>query len=268
MAPSLELIWEGQHQPSLDEVTTAQIGRVTLGVYGGHRGAGAHKNEDAAVIWDDPDGAWTFAAVLDAHGTSDSAQLVVQLLIDGQRQLTDALNLPVGEAFSRLERALVGLLHSEDFRTACRALQGETALLCCATKGPYLWWFSVGDCVAYLLHPELVSLGQFALNQRQFFEWVGRVNGFEGENATYTRGVRALRTGRHHVLLVTDGLLEFGDRPFESPGRLAAVVTKARGPREAVEHLLREVHAGEGRDSATVIAWSLDNAQASPLPSS
>lgn len=268
MALPLELIWEGKHQPSLDEVYTHQIGRVTLGIYGGNRTSGAHKNEDAALIWDDPNGEWTFAVILDAHGTSDSAQLVVQFLQKERQALTQTLTRPIGEAFAQLEQQLIKLFQSNAFRAACRALHGETAMLCCATKGPYLWWFSIGDCVAYLLHPDLMKLGQFALNQRQFFEWIGRVNGFEGENPTYARGLRALRSGQHQVLLVTDGLLEFAGRPFESPERLAAVVTKAQTAQEAIEQLLHEVHAGGGRDSATIIGWSVDNPELSPMPSS
>lgn len=268
MATPLRLTWEGQQHPFLDEVSIHQIGRVTLGVYGGNSGAGAHKNEDAAVIWDDLEGEWTFAAILDAHGTADSAHLVVQHLNQERDILAQALNGPVNEAFSALELHLIKMLSSESFRAACRELQGETALLCCATKGSYLWWFSVGDCVAYLLHPELMRLGQYALNQRQFFEWVGRVNGFEGENLTYTRGMRALRSGQQQMLLVTDGLLEFRDRPFEPPAQLAAQVMNAMSQQDAIEHLLSQVHAGGGRDSATIIGWSVENMQSSPLPSS
>ena len=230
--------WTGHADPALDSPITQLCGRVTLGIYGGNTAAGAKKNEDAALIWDGED--WIFAAILDAHGTSDSALLVLDLLETHQAQLTAALASPVADAFAQLESRLVAALSDPAFLEACRNLQGETALLCCATKGAYLWWFSVGDCVTYLLHPDLMRLGQYALNQRQFFEWVGKVSGFTRRPFTYSSGVRALRRGWHDVLLVTDGLLEFGTRPFEDPSVLVTAMGEAPRPLELLNGCMRK----------------------------
>lgn len=237
-------------------------------MYGGNTAAGARKNEDAALIWQDTEAGWTFAALLDAHGTSDSALLVVETLQGRRDELLSALNLPPAEAFAELERGLVMAFSQPEFLAACRQLSGETALLCCATKGAYLWWFSVSDGVAYLFHPELARLGQFALNQRQFFEWLGKVSGFYERPFTFSSGVRALRRGWHDVLLVTDGLLEFGTRPFEDPRQLAKALKVGQWAPPDLLKVLAQVHDGGGRDSATVVHWRVRNDEVVPMPSS
>lgn len=259
------LHWTGQAAPMLDKPSLLQVGRVALGVYGGNTAVGAKKNEDAALIWESDN--WTFAAILDAHGTSDSALLVLDLLENHRDDLQAALAQPVADAFVQLEKQLVTALSSPAFLAACRELNGETALLCCATKGAYLWWFSVGDGVAYLFHPDLTRLGQFALNQRQFFEWVGKVGGFDQRPFTYSSGVRALRRGWHDVVLVTDGLLEFGTRPFEDPRQLAQALGVGIEEPPRLLDVLRHVHAARGRDSATLIHWRVRNDGDAPLPS-
>lgn len=278
-------VWLGEDAPSLGEVTVRTCGRVTLGLYGGHPGAGAHKNEDAAVVWDcgastaradavrpgDPGTAeaegWTFGAVLDAHGSSQSARAVTELLLAEGAALRRALRQPPAQAFGRLERRLRRALGSAAFRATCRDVRGETALLCCATRGRFLWWFSVGDAVAYLLHPDLTALGQDAVNTRHFYTWVGQVNTFEGEVPACASGVLTLRPGHNDVVLLTDGVLEFGARPLEAPGALAALVMNAPSGPDAARAVLAQVHTGRGRDSATFLHWRVRNPHPAPLPS-
>ena len=173
-------------------------------------------------------------------------------------------------AFSSLHRHVLALFHSPVFREKCARVQGETACLICARKGPFLWWLSVGDCLVYLFHPELARLGQFALNQRSFFEWIGRANSFALPVPCYATGVRELRGGQNRIVMVTDGLLECGTRLFEdqrelyqlfAPRHLDAAVEV--GVREA----LARVHQEQGRDSATVIGWSCQIEEGGLLPS-
>ena len=117
----------------------------------------------------------------------------------------------------------------------------------------------------------MVRLGQFALNQRQFFEWIGRVNTFALPVPCYTTGVRELRGGRNIVILATDGLLECGARPFEEPRALyrAFFAPPDAAPDLAarVTALLGRVHQERGRDSATVIAWACENPHAAAMSS-
>lgn len=68
-------------------------------------------------------------------------------------------------------------------------------------KEQYLWWMYIGDNLVYLFHPELIELNQFALNQRQFYEWVGKVNTFDLDIPCYTTGTRLLREGQNYIYL-------------------------------------------------------------------
>ena len=237
-----------------------------IGRYGGNRAAGAHKNEDAALVWRDPEQDWTFAALLDAHAGSESAEAVLELIQSQESQLLDLLAQPIETAFSGIQETLLNALSSPAFKEACKGMAGETALLVCVQKGGFVWWLSVGDCVLYLLHPELTKLGQYALNQRQFFEWVGRVNTFSLPVPAYTTGVRELRGGLNHLLLVTDGLLEFGARPFEEARALADIIM-GNGAEKAIRTLLERVHEDKGRDSATLLHWRFHNASSVAYPS-
>lgn len=76
---------------------------------------------------------------------------------------------------------------------------------------------NVGDCVLYLFHPDYAKFDQYAVNQRSFFEWIGEVNSFSEPVPCYTTGIKRLRQGRNLILALTDGVLEFGNRPFQNP---------------------------------------------------
>jgi serine/threonine protein phosphatase PrpC len=264
MASHESYTWLGANAPYLDTPATGNCGAVTLGFYGGSTSAGARKNEDGALVWRSERDDWTFAMVLDAHASSESARLVMQLMQAEEANLTRLLALPMAEAFTKIQQRILACFQSEDFRLKCREVQGETACLICVQKEGFLWWFSIGDCVVYLLHPELARLGQYALNQRQFFEWVGQVNTFEQPVAAWSSGVRELRSGPNHILLLTDGVLEFGDRPFEEPARLYEAFASSGDPgseaqQEIVRSILERVHLARGRDSATIIHWTCRN---------
>ncbi len=259
--------WLGCEHLYLDQPGTTKLDDVVIGRYGGCTDAGACKNEDGALVWRNAHQGWVFAVLLDAHAGSDSAAAVLTLIEETREDLVRDLALPVEKTFSSLQDHLLGAFSAPSFLNKCRSLEGETACLICAQKGKYLWWLSVGDCVLYLLHPELAALGQYALNQRQFFEWIGRVNTFAGSAPSFTVGMR-LRGGPNHIVMLTDGVLEFGNRPFETPNVLAEVVSShAPSYEKAVQKLLDEVHKGGGRDSATVICWGCNNTESVAYPS-
>ncbi len=255
----LTLRWLGSDAPHLDQPFVARCGDVVIGCYGGNTSAGAHKNEDAALVWCATDGSWKFAVLLDAHLTTQSAQLVLELIEVEQETILAILSRPPGEAFSALHQLLADHFRSKAFKVRCRTIQGETACLICAQKEQFLWWWSVGDCLVYLLHPELAQRGQYALNQRGFYEWIGRANTFELPVPCYASGVRELRRGCNHILMTTDGLLECGSRPFENARYLYEVLAGNPGPASSVRTALQKVHQERGRDSATVIYWRYDN---------
>jgi serine/threonine protein phosphatase PrpC len=257
--------WSGSEAHFIDQPFVVACGPVAIGRYGGHSAAGAHKNEDAALVWCPPAGAWVFAALLDAHGSAESADLLLAHIAEQQPAVTQLLTAGADTSLWELTALFARALGDEAFRRACAAVRGETACLLCAQKGAYLWWLSVGDVSAYVFHPEFARLGQFAVNQRMFYEWVGQVNTFALPVPCYATGVRQLRPGRNHILLATDGLLECGARRLEDPrtlyDRFGPERTSDLG--DAMSCALAHVLAERGRDSATVIAWAADG----PSPS-
>jgi hypothetical protein len=262
--------WLGAVAPCLDTPTIAACGPAVIGQYGGHSGAGATKNEDGALVWAAGGGGsadWELALVLDAHATAESAALVLDA-VEAEYEAIAAILAGSVEGFaSKLERRFVGLFGSAGFRARCAQVQGETACLIVVRQGRFLWWFSVGDCVLYLFHPDLARLGQYALNQRQFFEWLGRVHTFDLPAPCYSSGTRELRTGHNVILLTTDGLLECGAQPFADPVKLAALFTGTDDIDTSVHDALAQVHDERGADSATLIAWRYDNREEAAQPS-
>ena len=253
----------GSEQPHLDAPVVARCGDVVIGCYGGHTGAGAAGNEDGALVWCAGDGAWEFALLLDAHASAQSAGLVLAAVEAEKDALTALLAQPVETAFASLQDHLLTLFRSSGFRSACDRVQGETACLICARKAQFLWWLSIGDCVLYLFHPELARLGQFALNQRSFFEWIGRANTFDLPVPCYASGVRELRRGQNRIVMTTDGLLECGTRPFERPLELYRLFEpQSHGaevdPEASVRTALARVREERGRDGATMVVWSCE----------
>ena len=249
--------WLGGDEMRLDKPGVFTCARVKVGLYGGNTKAGATKNEDAALVLCSSDGDWELAAVIDAHYSSDSARLILDALALEHEEITRCISQPVGVAFDRLERHLLELFSSSEFRARCRQVVGEASCMVAARKDSFVWWFSVGDCVVYALHRGLARLGQFALNQRSFFEWIGNRNTFDLPVPCYTRGIKELPPGRTVLLLATDGLLECGNRPFEAPLYLYQAFTYGTDADlgDNVLNALNTVHSEGGKDSATVVAW-------------
>lgn len=258
--------WFGREKMCLDRPVVNQCGRVVIGCYGGNTVAGATKNEDAALVWETND--WRFAALCDAHLTGESAEVLLAMLEGEQERIVDTLTRSSSDGFSDLHHLLLSRFCAEEFREKCRRVQGETACLIAVQKANYVWWLSIGDCLIYVLHPELAELGQYALNQRGFYEWVGRVNTFESAIPCYASGIRELRGGVNQIVLITDGLLECGDRRFERPEYLYELFTEGdNNPAVKIERALWEVHQQKGRDSATIICWEYNNDRACVYPS-
>ena len=241
--------WIGADENFLDRPDATAVGRLMLGRYGGCREAGAHKNEDAALLVEGSD--WELAVVADAHAGGDSSALAVEL-IETSTELRRVLEQASQSALSALHAEVISRL----LRADTSRLTGETALLVVARKGGFVWWLSVGDCVAYALHPDLARLGQHALNQRSFYEWFGRADSLRLDIPCYASGTHALRPGRTRLVLVTDGLLEFGDKRYSDAKRLYADFYDG-DLREGVRKLMNAVHDGGGRDSATIVAWDV-----------
>ncbi|QHA90742.1 protein phosphatase 2C domain-containing protein [Bacillus sp. N1-1] len=259
-----QLSWVGSMYPYLDEPTCTQVGNVSVGRFGGNTSAGQNKNEDGCLVWTGAD--WEFAILLDAHKTASSAALILDEVERNQSMFTDILIKKTQEAVSELREAVVGLFQNAAFKQKCREVEGETACLIVVRKDKYLWWFSVGDCLLFLIHPELEALGESMQNHRSFYEWIGEVNTFETIVPCYSIGTKELRKGDNLIFLTTDGLLEYPHTNFHLPGQVVARM-KGKSVKEDVQRLLEEVEGKGVRDSTTIVAWKINIVEDGVMPS-
>ncbi|PFK31245.1 protein phosphatase [Bacillus cereus] len=250
----------------LGEISVKQYGDIALGKYGGNISAGAKKNEDGALIWSNKD--WEFAMILDGHNSAESVALVIHTIQNNYEKIKVLLEEPIETAFRSLEQYLLNLFQSHSFKQSCQQVQGETACLICVRKENYIWWFSIGDALVYVLHEELHKLGQYALNQRHFYEWIGQVNTFSLPVPCYSSGIRELRTGKNRIVMVTDGVLECGERRYENSHHLYEDMYENNLElTTCVQNVLKHVHHQLGRDSATIISLDYDNRVYATYPS-
>lgn len=256
--------WSGSEASFIDQIEVTTVGRIVLGRYGGSSAAGACKNEDGCFIMQSED--WELAMILDAHDTDESAQLLVHTLLNRRVEVNRILSQSTVETMKSFESYLLALFSSEAYRKACRQVRGETACLLTVRKENYVWWFSIGDCLLYIFNEEFHELGQYACNQRRFYEWIGQVNTFDREVPGYSSGIVELRHGKNQLLLVTDGVVECGERHYENQKNLYYQFQSSQQLEHQVANLLQFVHESKGRDSATVIAWEVKNHSPATYP--
>ncbi|MCM3710151.1 protein phosphatase 2C domain-containing protein [Sporosarcina luteola] len=253
--------WVGSEKDFIDEKNVCSIDRVAVGRFGGNSSAGQYKNEDGCIVWVGEN--WEFAAILDAHYSAESAELIIRTLDEFQHELIRLIAKP---GFHDLQEKLLSIFQSDKFLDQCKKVKGETACLICIRKDNYLWWFSVGDCVVYVFHPDFIALNQFQLNQRQFYEWIGQVNTFDKAVPCFSSGIRELRKGVNRIFMTTDGLLECPGEPFLNPIDL---VKKLDGEQleDAFSLILTKIEKNNVRDSTTMIGWTVNISQQGSIPS-
>lgn len=248
--------WLGKSAPCLDDPTTLRFGPMCIGKYGGNIRAGANKNEDGLLALHAPDRSWEFAVIVDAHASCESAELLLSTLEDRVQEFETVLNGSLADAFSRLRFMLDERFRDPTFLESCRQIRGECSCLIVCRKGQYVWWYSIGDCMLYLLHQDLMALDQTMLNQRNFYEWIGRENTFGDEVPCYSTGTRRLRRGKNLIVMATDGFVEPGigyQRMFAE--WMTGPVSDSNLESLAGDFLQR-LHERETIDSTTLIAWS------------
>lgn len=251
------LYWVGSQKDFVDEPDILKHQHMIIGRYGGNSSAGQYKNEDGCLAWVDPQNDWELVVLLDAHNTAESAELVLSLF-ESEKALFDSLLSPslTSNTFKMVEQQVLELLQSQEFLFSCSQVTGETACLLVVRKGKYVWWFSVGDCVFYMLHPELAALSQYQVNQRQFYEWIGEVNTFEQEIPCYTAGVKELRKGENRLFLTTDGLLECPNEPYADPKNIYDAFLESK-PETSIQTMFTKLIENNVRDSTTIIFWNV-----------
>jgi Protein phosphatase 2C len=261
-----ELSWIGSQTDFVDTISIESIHHVSLGRFGGNSAAGQYKNEDGCLIWADEQQDWEFALLLDAHQSADSAELVINQINKYKTEIQKQLSLTYEHCLKRMEGTILELLKEERFLSDCRKVNGETACLIVLRKDKYVWWFSIGDCISCLFHPEFSALGQYQINQRHFYEWVGRVNTFDQAVPCYSSGIRELRKGMNRILLTTDGLLECPNEPFSRPEKIYEAM-KNQALDGGMKKLLETIRKNHVRDSTTVIAWDVNIESEVTIPS-
>ncbi|KZE37235.1 protein phosphatase [Bhargavaea cecembensis] len=262
--------WVGSQDDFVGQPDVLQLNHIVVGRYGGNSTAGQSKNEDGCLVWFSREEGWELAVVLDAHYSAESAGAVLELFGQEEVAIRRLLALPeVYDAFRGLEEKILDMFMSDEFLATCRKVKGETACLIAARKGRFVWWLSVGDCLLYLFHPELARMGQYQINQRQFYEWIGQVNTFAQEAPCYTIGTRELRKGENRLFLTTDGLVECPGAPFFDPVRIDQAFDGGVPAADAVHSILETIRQNGVRDSTTIITWDIkvtrDAAQPSDL---
>lgn len=261
-----ELSWAGSDKDFVDELDVSLVGPVTVGRFGGNSSAGQYKNEDGCLVWVNESADWEFTMILDGHKTASSVELVVDHFNKNKGEIQRVLMLTAGKALRRMDTFILDIFHDPDFMEACRRTTGETACLIVIRKEKYLWWFSIGDCILHVFHPELIALGERQLNQRSFYEWVGEVNTFELPVPCYSTGKKELRQGESFIFMTTDGLTECPGVTFADP---EAVENALKGVMlsEGVRSLIEEVRRKGVRDSTTIISWSVQIEETATMPS-
>ena len=77
-----------------------------------------------------------------------------------------------------------------------------------------------------------------------------------------------MRTGNNRIVMVTDGVLECGERRYETPLNLYNDMNGSSVElKENVQNVLKHIHHQLGRDSATVICWDVGNKENTTYPS-
>jgi hypothetical protein len=263
-----EFCWVGNQEHFVDQPDVSQIGKIVVGRYGGNSSAGQYKNEDGCLVWFNEQQEWEFTILLDAHNTAESAELIIKQFDSAKAEIKNILALPANHlTFKKMEEKVLSLFLSEEFLSACRNVTGETACLIVARKDQFVWWFSVGDCVLYLFHEELAAMGQYQLNQRQFYEWIGEVNTFELDVPCYSAGVRELRTGENRLFLTTDGLIECPNEPYANPASIFHSFSEIDGQESIVRSVLETIKDHNVRDSTTILSWNVNVFKEAARPS-
>ncbi|WNF24854.1 protein phosphatase 2C domain-containing protein [Mesobacillus jeotgali] len=263
-----EFCWVGNQEHFVDQPDVSQIGKIVVGRYGGNSRAGQYKNEDGCLVWFNEQQDWEFTILLDAHNTAESAELIIKQIESAELEIKQTLSKPTNQlTFKKLEEKIISLFQSEEFLLACRNVTGETACLIVARKDQYVWWFSVGDCVLYLFHEELAAMGQYQLNQRQFYEWIGEVNTFELDVPCYSVGIRELRTGKNRIFLTTDGLIECPNEPYANPASIYHSFPDIEEDESIITSMLETIKSNHVRDSTTILSWNVNVFKEATRPS-
>lgn len=251
------LVWNGSINHYIDEIKMIDLHHVTVGIFGGSSSKGTKLNEDGLYIISKSDD-FVFSVLFDAHATNESVIYFTEALIKKNVEIENFLKLDTRQAIKNIETLIEEMLNNQLLLRQSKEINGETAFLVCLQKNEYLWWLSVGDNSIYIFNKEFNELGQYRLNQRIFYQWIGQKNSFDLEVPCYSKGTIQLRPGKTIIAMLTDGILEIKGRPFENSENLKNYI-EDNSLNSGIQKILEVVKDTCGKDNATMIAWSIDN---------
>jgi len=100
-------------------------------------------------------------------------------------------------------------------------------------------------------------LGEYLLNQRVFFQWIGQHNTFDESVPCYATGTQRIYPGEALIALSTDGVFESIPAFYDQPEQLLYVLASTEHLVDGVGRALDLVHDARSRDSATLVVWRM-----------
>lgn len=117
--------WVGSETHFVDLPDTLQFKNLVIGRFGGNSSAGQYKNEDGCLVWVNEEQNWEFVMVLDAHNSAESAELVVETILNEEHNTTSIFNKPLSVAFRELDLYILHIFQNPLFLARCRGVQGK-----------------------------------------------------------------------------------------------------------------------------------------------
>lgn len=251
------LYWNGQMEKYIDSIAIRHMEDICLGNYGGSSNQGTTKNEDGAMVFK-MENHGVLALLMDAHTSDDSVQIIQSLMLENEEALKAIGQKDGYSSIQEIKRFMESLLLSERCFDQMSRCTGETAVLFVYQYGEFLWWLSIGDNQLYVFHDEFNSLGQYNVNSRIFYQWTGKASSINLKVPCYVTGTIELREGLNRIVLLTDGVLEIEERPFENPHNLEQYLSE-KPLKEGFRNILEVVKTKDGKDNATMIGWDFMN---------
>ena len=122
-------------------------------------------------------------------------------------------------------------------------------------------------CGKIRFYNDLAALGQYQLNQRQFYQWIGQVNTFEKEVPCYSLGIKELRKGENRIFLTTDGLIECPNEPYSNPVNIYNAFLNPNDDETIIKSMLKNIKDHDVRDSTTIVSWKANILKEGTKPS-
>lgn len=259
------LQWNGEVEKYIDSIGIREIEDIWIGNFGGSSSKGTVKNEDGAIIYR-LQNQGVLAIIFDAHTSSDSVIELQKLIIELNEDIYRIGNMKDYSSLIEMKKLMEEFISSNSSNEQMKCCTGETAVLFTYQYEEYVWWLSIGDNQLYIFHEEFNSLGQYNINSRIFYQWIGRMNSINLKVPCYSTGTIELREGSSRIILLTDGILEIDKRPLENNEVLKKYICEDKLDK-GIKNTLELVKRSEGKDNATIIGWDYTSFEKGLRPS-